>query len=257
MVNWLVGAAPDRFAAAVSENGVTNQVNGWANSDSGPEYDRMALLGDPFTEEGVAKLWRQSPLRYVARIRTPLLMLQGEADLRCPAADNEQLFIALRHLGREVEYVLYPESWHTFAITGRPDRRIDRNERMLAWFDRFLTVRSGDSGGASAGSALGPLSGWGPASLAGGTGPLLTAGVPPRSAQPRPVAHLDRRRPADRERLRRAVRDPAEALVEGAGRVFASKTQRTASRNPRTARPRVAAAMSARPTPRPCAAGST
>ena len=138
LVNWLVGAAPGRFRAAVSENGVTNQLNSWANSDSGPEFDRMALLGDPLEEEGVAKLWRQSPLRHVARVRTPLLLLQGEADLRCPAADNEQLFVALRHLGREVEYVLYPESWHTFAITGRIDRRIDRNERMLAWFDRFL-----------------------------------------------------------------------------------------------------------------------
>jgi len=138
LVNWLVGAAPGRFRAAVSENGVTNQLNGWANSDSGPESNRMALLGDSLSEDGVAKLWRQSPLRHVARIRTPLLMLQGEADLRCPAADNEQLFVALRHLGREVEYVLYPESWHTFAITGRIDRRIDRNERVLAWFDRFL-----------------------------------------------------------------------------------------------------------------------
>ncbi len=138
LVNWLVGAAPDRFAAAVSENGVSNQLNDWANSDSGPEYDRMALLGDPFSDEGVARLWRQSPLRSVTRIRTPLLLLQGESDLRCPAADNEQLFVALRHLGREVEYILYPESWHTFAITGRIDRRIDRNERVLAWFDRFL-----------------------------------------------------------------------------------------------------------------------
>ncbi len=138
MVNWLVGAAPDRFRAAVSENGVTNQVNDWANSDTGPEYCRMARLGAPFSEEGVARLWRQSPLRLVDRIRTPLLMLQAESDLRCPAADNEQLFIALRHLGREVEYILYPESWHTYAITGRPDRRIDRNERMLAWFDRHL-----------------------------------------------------------------------------------------------------------------------
>jgi dipeptidyl aminopeptidase/acylaminoacyl peptidase len=138
MVNWLIGAEPDRFAAAVSENGVTNQVNDWANSDFGPEYDRMARLGDPFSVEGLAALWRQTPLRHVTRIRTPLLMLQGEADLRCPAADNEQLFVALRHLGREVEYVLYPESWHTFAVTGRPDRRIDRHERMLAWFERRL-----------------------------------------------------------------------------------------------------------------------
>ena len=72
----------------------------------GGGYDRMARLGDPFSEEGIASLWRQSPLRLVTRMRTPLLLLQGEADLRCVPEDNEQLFVALRHLGREVEYVL-------------------------------------------------------------------------------------------------------------------------------------------------------
>jgi dipeptidyl aminopeptidase/acylaminoacyl peptidase len=137
MVNWLVGTT-DRFRAAVSENGVTNQVSTWANSDSGPDYDRAALLGDPFTPEGIERLWKQSPLRNVTSIRTPLLMLQAEADLRCPPQDNEQLFIALRHLGRTVEYVLYPEESHVYASSGRPDRRIDRMTRMLDWFDRFL-----------------------------------------------------------------------------------------------------------------------
>ena len=43
-------------------------------------------------------------------------MLQGEADLRCPTSDAEQLFVALRWLGRDVSYVLYPEGDH--AITG-------------------------------------------------------------------------------------------------------------------------------------------
>ncbi len=137
MVNWLVGTT-DRFRAAVSENGVTSQVNTWANSDSGPEYDRASLLGDPLSPEGIEKLWRQSPLRHVANVRTPLLMLQAEADLRCPAADNEQFFIALRHLRRTVEYVLYPDEYHVYASAGRPDRRIDRNERIRAWFDRYL-----------------------------------------------------------------------------------------------------------------------
>jgi dipeptidyl aminopeptidase/acylaminoacyl peptidase len=65
-------------------------------------------------------------------------MLQGEADLRCPPADNEQLFIALRWLRRTVEYVLYPEEFHVYASSGRPDRRIDRMTRMLDWFDRHL-----------------------------------------------------------------------------------------------------------------------
>lgn len=137
MVNWLVGTT-DRFRAAVSENGVTNQVSTWANSDSGPDYDRAALLGDPFSPEGIERLWQQSPFRHVTDIRTPLLMLQAEADLRCPPQDNEQLFIALRHLGRTVEYVLYPEESHVYSSSGRPDRRIDRMTRVLDWFDRFL-----------------------------------------------------------------------------------------------------------------------
>ena len=137
MVHWLIGTS-DRFAAAVSENGVTNQVSTWANSDSGPEYDRNALLGDVFSQEGIDRLWRQSPLRHVAKINTPLLMFQGEADLRCPPQDNEQLFIALRHLKRTVEYVLYPEESHVYSSSGRPDRRIDRMTRMLDWFDRYL-----------------------------------------------------------------------------------------------------------------------
>ena len=119
MTNWLVGTT-DRFKAAVSENGVTNQINDWANSDGGPEFDRMSLMGDPFSAEGIERLWRQSPLRNVADVRTPLLMLQAEADHRCPAPDNEQFFIALRHLGRTVEYVLYPDEYHVYAAAGRP-----------------------------------------------------------------------------------------------------------------------------------------
>jgi dipeptidyl aminopeptidase/acylaminoacyl peptidase len=137
MVHWLIGTS-DRFRAAVSENGVANQVSAWANSDTGVEYDRAARMGDPLTPAGVDALWRQSPLRHVASIRTPLLMLQSGADLRCPPADNEQLFTALRVLCREVEYVLYPDEYHAIQATGRPDRRIDRMERMLAWFDRHL-----------------------------------------------------------------------------------------------------------------------
>ena len=65
-------------------------------------------------------------------------MLQAEADRRCPQGDNEQLFIALRLLDRTVEYVLYPDEYHVYATTGRPDRRIDRMTRMLDWFDRHL-----------------------------------------------------------------------------------------------------------------------
>jgi dipeptidyl aminopeptidase/acylaminoacyl peptidase len=137
MVNWLVGTS-DRFAAAVSSNGVANQVAAYANCDCGYIYNPQEGLGVSHTPEGVESLWRQSPLRNAANIHTPLLILQGEADLRCPPADNEQLFIALRMLRREVEYVLYPESSHSMAYTARPDRRVDRMERIVGWFARHM-----------------------------------------------------------------------------------------------------------------------
>jgi dipeptidyl aminopeptidase/acylaminoacyl peptidase len=84
------------------------------------------------------RLWRSSPLANVARIQTPLLILQSEEDVVCPASDNEQLFVALRALGRETELILYPEEHHEMKNDGRPDRRIDRMERIVAWFDRWV-----------------------------------------------------------------------------------------------------------------------
>jgi dipeptidyl aminopeptidase/acylaminoacyl peptidase len=135
LVQWLVGVT-DRFAAAVSENGVSNQVSAWGNSYFAAYWSRREGLGDPLSEEGMLNLWRRSPLANVSRTQTPLLMLQAEEDLVCPAADNEQLFTALRVLNRPVEYILYPEEHHEMKNDGRPDRRIDRYERILDWFGR-------------------------------------------------------------------------------------------------------------------------
>ena len=140
LAQWLIGTS-DRFRAAVGENGVTNQVSAWANSFFGVHYDRRWRLGDPLSRAGMLRLWRSSPLANVARMHTPLLLLQAEEDQICPAADAEQLFTALRVLGREVEYILYPDEHHEMKNYGRPDRRIDRMERILAWFDRWVRER--------------------------------------------------------------------------------------------------------------------
>lgn len=126
------------FAAAVAENGVANQISAWSGSYLGPAYHRAAHLADPLTDAGAASLWEASPLKYAAAIDTPLLLLQGADDRTCPASDNEQLFVALRALGRTVEYVLYPEESHLMQATARLDRRIDRHERVIAWFDTYL-----------------------------------------------------------------------------------------------------------------------
>ena len=131
MTNWLVSQS-DRFRAAVSINGVANQISAAANCDQGALWTtRLGWRRPPADHE---RLWQQSPLAHAQSITTPLLMLQGEADLRCPPADNEQLFVALRALDRTVEYVLYPEESHLMQSVGRPDRRIDMLERSERWF---------------------------------------------------------------------------------------------------------------------------
>lgn len=149
LTHWLIGVT-DRFAAACSENGIANQASAWANSYFGVHFNRRAGLSDPLSDDGMEALWRSSPLRNARRIHTPLLMLQAEEDRVCPASDSEQLFTALKVLGREVELILYPEEHHEMKSTGRPDRRVDRLERILDWFERHLrggsVRRSGTSG---------------------------------------------------------------------------------------------------------------
>ncbi|MDX6597429.1 MAG: hypothetical protein QOE87_1316 [Gaiellales bacterium] len=131
MVNWLI-TQTDRFRAAVCANGVANQVSAVANCDEGPLWTPRLGWGYPPADH--ERLWQQSPLAHADAITTPLLMLQGEADMRCPPSDNEQLFVALRVLRHEVEYVLYPEESHLMQAVGRPDRRIDMLERTERWF---------------------------------------------------------------------------------------------------------------------------
>jgi dipeptidyl aminopeptidase/acylaminoacyl peptidase len=137
LTEWMVGVT-DRFGAAVAENGVGNVLSDWGESYFGVHYHRMYEQGDPLSEAGAMELWRHSPLRNAANVHTPLLILQAQEDRNCPPGANEQLFVALKVLGRETEYVLYPEEHHEMKNYGRPDRRIDRMERQLAWFDRYL-----------------------------------------------------------------------------------------------------------------------
>jgi dipeptidyl aminopeptidase/acylaminoacyl peptidase len=162
LTQWMVGFT-DRFAAAVAENGVGNVISDWGEAYFGVHYGRQYGQGDPLTEEGAAALWAQSPLSRVARIQTPLLLLQAEEDRNCPPGANEQLFVALKVLGRETEYVLYPEEHHELKNYGRPDRRIDRMERHSEWFDRYLrrpqaapsVRRAGPKAAATSGRAAG------------------------------------------------------------------------------------------------------
>jgi dipeptidyl aminopeptidase/acylaminoacyl peptidase len=137
MVNWLLGHHPGRFAAAVAENPVTDLVAHFGTCDFATWVGPTAV-GARFPHEDPDAYRNGSPATLIHRNKAPLLLLQAEADLRCPADQAEIVFGILRGLGREVEYVRYPDEFHLLVASGRPDRRVDRLERIVDWFDRYL-----------------------------------------------------------------------------------------------------------------------
>ena len=134
MTNWIVGHT-DRFRAAVSMRSIADFVSDYRACD-------IALWNDqemgPLDWADPRSLWDRSPIRYVESIHTPLLLTHGEMDLRCPIHQAEELFGALRVLRREVELVRFPEETHDLSRSGRPDRRVERLNRIAGWFERHI-----------------------------------------------------------------------------------------------------------------------
>jgi dipeptidyl aminopeptidase/acylaminoacyl peptidase len=89
---------------------------------------------------------RLSPITYVRDITTPVMIIHSEEDLRCPVEQADALFVALRLLGKKVEYVRFPAESHELTRSGSPKHRIQRAEIVLDWFARsFQSERSASS----------------------------------------------------------------------------------------------------------------
>jgi dipeptidyl aminopeptidase/acylaminoacyl peptidase len=136
MTNWAVGHT-DRFKAAVTQRSVTNMISMAGTCDVQLMGDRTYFPSEVW--EDPTLYWKLSPLSYVQNISTPLLILHSEGDLRCPIEQGEQLFIALKRLKRDVEFVRYPgEASHDLSRNGPPDLRLDRLRRIVEWMDKHL-----------------------------------------------------------------------------------------------------------------------
>ncbi|MDP9380372.1 MAG: S9 family peptidase [Chloroflexota bacterium] len=139
MTNWVTGHT-DRFKAAVTRRCLSNWVSFYGTSDIGPRFSEWMVGGTPWTNpEGYA---RMSPMTYVQNIRTPLLVIHSEEDHRCAVEQSEQLFVALKRLGCETEFVRYPQESHSLSRVGKPARRIENLERISAWFERYVDSES-------------------------------------------------------------------------------------------------------------------
>lgn len=138
MTNWIVTHS-NQFSAAVSERGISNLLSMCGTSDIGFWFNAIESgIDDPWSPEGIRKLMEMSPITYVSRANTPVMLIHGEEDYRCPIEQAEQFFVALKRKGVEAVLVRYQGDGHEHARRGRPENMVDRLEIKLKWFREKL-----------------------------------------------------------------------------------------------------------------------
>ncbi|HKG24760.1 MAG TPA: S9 family peptidase, partial [Thermomicrobiales bacterium] len=135
MTSWTIGQT-DRFKAAVCGAPVFDLESQYGTSDIGHVWGALQWEGKP--HESRDWYTAHSPATFAHRATTPTLILHGEADIRCPIGQGEQMYTILRANGCEVEFVRYPDSHHLFLWGGEPAYAEDFMRRTLEWFQSHL-----------------------------------------------------------------------------------------------------------------------
>jgi len=136
LMNFLIGAYPDRWKAGVTERSTLSRISSYGTSDMIWRSLDWEFKG-PYWEQRDS-YWDRSPIAHVEKITTPLLIIHSENDHRCTISEAEQLFTALRQLRREVVFVRFPNESHGLSRSGKPSHRRERLERIVGWFRKYL-----------------------------------------------------------------------------------------------------------------------
>lgn len=135
MTVWIIGHT-DRFKAAVSQRCVSNLISMWGSSDFNWSFQQ--IFDDKAPYENLEVLWQCSPIKHIGTATTPTLIIHSMQDLRCAIEQSEQVYVALKNLGVDTEFLIFPDSFHGVSRSGRTDRRIVRLKAISEWFDRYL-----------------------------------------------------------------------------------------------------------------------
>jgi dipeptidyl aminopeptidase/acylaminoacyl peptidase len=138
MATLLAGRHGDRFRAVCSERAVNNLISEEWSSDIGTAF---RTIHGPDHVQDPEEYARMSPIRDVRDIEVPMLILHSENDLRCPISQAEELFVALRLLGRDVTFYRFPGEGHELSRSGSPLHRRMRGEILLDFFTEKLQPR--------------------------------------------------------------------------------------------------------------------
>lgn len=136
LTGWIIGQT-DRFACAIAERGVYN-LQSFGGTTDFVQRD-FAYFSSNHTDD-TESFRRNSPLTYAGKVKTPVLIVHSEGDLRCPVSQADEYFRAVKKTNpAETLYLRYgPEANHELSRGGPPDLRIDRQRRFHDWLKKYL-----------------------------------------------------------------------------------------------------------------------
>jgi dipeptidyl aminopeptidase/acylaminoacyl peptidase len=140
LTNWTV-TQTTRFAAAVAQRDIADWYGFWFTADFAqftPSWFHKAPWEDP--QDFAAR----SPITHVANVKTPMMFVLGDDDLRTPPADGgEMMFRALKYLKVPTVMVRFPGETHELSRSGKPRHRVERLQHIVGWFDTWLMGKKG------------------------------------------------------------------------------------------------------------------
>ncbi|HYM61080.1 MAG TPA: S9 family peptidase [Thermoanaerobaculia bacterium] len=135
LTNWIVSQT-DRFAAAVAQRSIASWSDFWYTADFTlfqPTWFHKAPWEDR------ADFDARSPITFIDRVKTPLMLIEGEADYRTPPmSGGEQMFRALKYRHVPTVMIRFPDESHELSRSGKPWHRVERLEHIVNWFDKYL-----------------------------------------------------------------------------------------------------------------------
>ncbi|MDQ6808240.1 MAG: S9 family peptidase [Verrucomicrobiota bacterium] len=135
LTNWVV-THTDRFAAAVSQRDIASWEAWWYTADF-TLFQPTWFKAPPFQDK--ADFEARSPITYIEKVKTPLMLILGETDTRTPpGAGGEEMFRALKFRKIPTVMVKFPNETHELSRSGQPWHRVERLQHIVGWFDHWL-----------------------------------------------------------------------------------------------------------------------
>lgn len=129
---WAVGKT-DRFVAAATIKPVINWTSMALSGDIARVISRHWFRAQPW--EQPEEYWRRSPLSIVSNVKTPTMVMVGEADWRTPTWEAEQFYTALKVQNVDTVLIRIPGASH--LITRRPSQLIAKVDNIMGWFEKY------------------------------------------------------------------------------------------------------------------------